>query len=150
MKWLGIMLAAALLAGAPGYASAEPPGAGGTTPATQPQGSEVKGATPAAAVPIYTPKEKKDYQKKVAAELATIQDKIYDLKMKAGAGPRQNRRMVIKMANQLQARELVAKNQLASLEQASDQTWGDLKTELDKTLETLAKSMQEVEAHLKK
>ncbi len=148
MKRLGIILVAALLAVAPGYASAQTPGASGTTPATQPQGSAVKGQQPAAA-PIYTPKEKREYQKKAEAELVAAQGKIYDLKMKAGTGPHQNRRMVIKMSNHLQVLVLGAKEQLASLEKASDQTWGELKTEMDKSMEELAKAFQEVEARLK-
>jgi hypothetical protein len=148
MQRLGILLMAALLAAAPGYASAEPPGASGATPATRPQGPAVKGE-PAEAVPSFTLKEKKDYQKKTAAELTVIQEKIYDLKMKAGTGPRQSRRMIPMSANSLQAQVLAAKNQLAAMEQAPDQTWGELKTEMDKTMDELAKALHAVEAHAK-
>ena len=40
----------------------------------------------AGAATIYTPKEKKEYQKKTAAELATIQEKIIDYKDEGGNG----------------------------------------------------------------
>jgi hypothetical protein len=148
MQWLGILLMAALLTVAPGYASAEPPETSGAAPATQPSGSEVK-AEPAGAVPSYTPKEKKDYQKKTAAELASVQEKIIDLKMKAGAGPRQNRRMILKSANSLQAQALAAKNRLAAMKLAPDQTWGEVKTEMNKTMDELVKALETVEAHVK-
>jgi hypothetical protein len=148
MKWFGTILIVALLAVAPGPAGAEPPGGGGTAPATPPQGAGVKGE-PAGAVQIYTPEEKKEYQTKTAAELAAVQDKIYNIKMNAGAGPRKSRRLIPKMANHLQALVLAAKNQLASLEQTPNQTWGERKAEMDKTMDELAKAVQEVEAHLK-
>lgn len=147
MKWLGIMLIAALLAVASGYASAEPPGTSGATPATQPQGSEVKGK-PAGAAPSYTLKEKQAYQKKTAAELAAIQDKISDLKMKAG-GAAQKRRLILKSTTHLQGQALAAQNQLAAMEHAPDPTWGELKTEMDKTMDELTKACQDVEARLK-
>jgi hypothetical protein len=148
MQWLGILLMAALLAGAPGYASAEPRGTSGAAPATQSQGSEVK-AEPAGAVRTYTPKEKKDYQKKTAAELAAIQEKIIDLKLNAGKGRRQSRRMIPQSANSLQAQILAAKDRLAAMEQAPDPTWGELKAEMDKTMDELVKALQTVEAHVK-
>jgi hypothetical protein len=148
MQWLGILLMAMLLAAAPGYASAEPPGTSGAAPAAQPQGSEVK-AEPAGALPSYTPKEKKDYQKKTAAELAAVQEKIIDLKLKAGTGRRQSRRMIPQSANHLQAQTLAAKDQLAALEKAPDPTWGELKTEMNKTMDKLAKDLQTVEAQVK-
>lgn len=147
MQWLGILLMAMLLA-APGYASAEPPGTSGAAPAAQPQGSEVK-AEPAGAVPSYTPKEKKDYQKKTAAELAAIQEKIIDLKLNAGKGRRQSRRMIPQSANSLQAQILAAKDRLAAMEQAPDPTWGELKAEMDKTMDELVKALETVEAHVK-
>jgi hypothetical protein len=148
MQWLGILLMAVLLAAAPGYAGAESPGAGATTPATQPQGPAVKGE-PAGAVQIYTPKEKKEYQKKTAAELAAIQEKIIDIKMKAGTEPRRSRRMIPMGANSLQAQVLAAKNQLAAMELAPDQTWGNMTTEMDKAMDKLAKDLQAFEAHVK-
>jgi hypothetical protein len=147
IQWLGILFITALLAFAPGYASAESPGAGGTTPATQPQNPDVK-AEPAGAAPSYTPKEKKEYQKRTAAELAALQEKIIDLKMKAGTGPRQKKRLILKSATHLQAQALAAKNQLAAMESAPDQTWGDLKTAMDKTMDELANAWKEAEAHL--
>jgi hypothetical protein len=148
MKSLGILLMAALLAVAPGYANAEPPAAGGATPATPAQAPEVK-AEPAGAVPTYTPKERKAYQKKTAAELAALQEKITDMKLKAGTGARQNRRMIFKSANNLQIKAIAAKNQLAAMEKAPDQTWGDLKTEMDKTMDGLTQALQAIEAHIR-
>ena len=43
---------------------------------------------------------------------------------------------------------MAAKNQLAAMETAPDQTWGDLKTEMDKTMDDLANAWQEAEAHI--
>jgi hypothetical protein len=148
MKSLGIFLIAALLAVAPGYANAEPPAAGGATPATPAQAPEVK-AEPVGAVPTYTPKQKQEYQKKTAAELTALQQKITDLKLKAGSGRRQNRRMIFKSANHLQAQAVAAKNQLAAMEKAPDQNWGDLQEKMDKTMDELTQALQAIEAHIK-
>jgi hypothetical protein len=147
-QWFGILFLAALLAFAPGYASAEPPGASAVTPATQPQNPDVK-AEPSGVVPVYTPKEKQEYQKRTAAELAAFQEKISDLKMKAGTGAPQKRRMVLRSMTHLQGQALAAKTQLAAMEGAPDQTWGDLKAAMDKTMDELVKAWGEAEAHLK-
>ena len=146
-QWFGILFLAALLAFAPGYAGAQSPGASATTPATQPQNPDVK-AEPAGAAPSYTPNEKKEYQKKTAAELAAFQEKITDLRMKAGTGMRAKKRLILKSTNHLQAQVLAAKNQLAAMETAPDQTWGDLKTAMDKTMDDLANAWKEAEAHI--
>jgi len=78
MRWFGIMLMAALLASAPGYASAQPAGKKEPSPATQPQGSAVK-AEPAGMAKTYTPEERKAYEKKTAAELEAIEQRIDEL-----------------------------------------------------------------------
>jgi hypothetical protein len=146
MNKLGILMMAALLALAPGYAGAEPPAASGSTPATQPQIPDVKGQ-PSGSVPSYTPKEKKQYLKKTAAELVAIQEKITDLKMKAGTGLQQKRRMILRSANHLQIQAIAAKNQLAAMEQAPDQNWGELKTKMDKTMDEVNQALQATMAH---
>lgn len=82
MRWLGIILMAALLAVAPGSASAEPPAPKGVSPGTQPQGLEAKGEQ-APAVKNYTPQERQAYEKKIARDLTDIQDGINGLQVKS-------------------------------------------------------------------
>jgi hypothetical protein len=147
IQGLGILFLAALLGFAPGYAGAQSPGSGSTTPATQPQNPDGK-AEPAGVAPSYTPKQKKEYQTKTAAELAAVQEKITDLRMKAGTGMRAKKRLILKSTNHLQGQVLAAKSQLAAMETAPDQTWGDLKTAMDKTMDDLANAWKEAEAHL--
>ena len=81
--------------------------------------------------------------------MAAIQEKIIDLKLNAGKGRRQSRRMIPQSANSLQAQVLAAKDRLAAMEQAPDPTWGELKAEMDKTMDELVKALETVEAHVK-
>lgn len=105
MQRLGIMLMAALLAIAPGYASAQQ--AKDTSPATQPQVPKVKGEA-AGTAKRFTPADRKAYEKKAAAELDAIQQKIAELRGQATTGAPQKKRMIIRAANNLQIQRLGA------------------------------------------
>ena len=139
MKWLGIMFMAALLAIAPGYGSAQQPK--DTSPATQPQGPEVKGE-PAGTAKSFTPAERKAYEKKTAEELDAIQQKIAELRIKAATGAPQKKRVLIQAANNLQMQKIAAGNELTALEKASETAWGQQKAKLDKSMEELRKAFE--------
>ena len=112
MKWLGILFMAALLASAPGYGSAQPPN--DTSPATQPQGPEVKGEA-AGTAKSFTPAERKAYEKQTAEELDAIQQRIAELRVKATTGPAQQKRLLFLAANNLQMQKVAAGNRLTAL-----------------------------------
>ena len=145
MKWLGIMFMAALLASAPGYGSAQP--AKDTSPATQPQGPEVKGEP--AGTASFTPAERQAYEKKTAEELDTIQQKIADLRIKAGTGAPQKKRVVNLSANNLQMQKIAVANRLTALEKAPETAWGQQKADLDKAMVDLRKSCEKAGIPLK-
>jgi hypothetical protein len=147
MKFLGIMLMTTLLVGAPGYGSAEPPGKDSTSPATQPQNLETK-REQARAVKSYTPEEKRAYQQKMAADLKIMQEKVDALNVKAKQVVQQKKRMALKAMISLQRQANAAKNTLAVLEKAPDQDWSRFKAQMDKAMEDLTTTYQEVEAHL--
>jgi hypothetical protein len=147
MKWLGIMLMAALLAIAPGYGWAVPP-AQGTSAPPPPQGAGVK-AEPAAGVKSYTPKEREAYENKTAADLDELQNKISELRLKATTGAPQKKRMIVRAAKNLQIRAIVARNQLDALQKAPPADWTAAKANLDKSMEDLKKYWASVEVHLK-
>ena len=146
MKWLGIMFMAALLAIAPGYGSAQQPK--DTPPATQPQGPEVKGEA-AGTAKSFTPAERKAYEKKTAEELAAIQQKIADLRIKAATGAPQQKRGLMLTANNLQAQKVAAGNRLTALGKASETAWGQQKADLDKAMADLRKSCEKAGVPLK-
>jgi len=123
MKWLGIMFMAALLASAPSYGSAQQPK--DTSPAIQPQGPEVKGE-PAGTAKSFTPAARQAYEKKTAADLDAMEQRIGDLAAKVRTGVPQKRRQVIKVLRGLQVQSQGARNQLAALEKAPENTWGFL------------------------
>jgi hypothetical protein len=149
MKLLGIIiLAAGLLAIGPGYARAQQSGQKGTPPATQPQSPAGK-AEPAGAAKSYTPAERKAYEQKTAEELDQMQQKIYDLRIKSRTGPPQNKRMILRAANNLQIQTLAARNQLKELEKAPEKTWNGVRANLDKTLVDLRKTWEATEVHTK-
>jgi hypothetical protein len=130
------MFMAALLAFAPAYGSAQQ--AKDTSPAAQPQGPEVKGE-PAGMAKSFTPAEKRAYEKKTAEELDAIQQKIAELRIKATTGAPQQKRMLIRAANNLQIQKIATGNKLTALEKASETAWGQQKTSLDKAMEDLRK-----------
>ena len=146
MKWLGIMFMAALLAIAPGYGSAQQ--SKDTSPATQPQGPEVKGEA-AGTAKSFTPAERKAYEKKTAEELAAIQQKIADLRIKAATGAPQQKRGLMLSANNLQMQKVTAENRLTALGKASETAWGQQKADLDKAMADLRKSCEKAGVPLK-
>ena len=68
MRWLGILVAAALLAMTPGYGGAQSP-----LKSPRPEGTQVKGSAgegqAAAQQKSLSPEERKAYEKKIAADL---------------------------------------------------------------------------------
>jgi len=148
MRWLGIMLMAALLASAPGYGSAQPAGKKDPSPATQPPGSAVK-AEPAGAAKSSAPEDRKAYEKKTAAELEAIEQRIVDLADQARKVVPQKKRQVIKIMRGLQLQSLDARNQLAALEKAPENTWSGLKPGMDRTMAELRKTWEASEPYLK-
>jgi hypothetical protein len=139
MKWLWIMCMAALLAGAPDYLCAQQPK--NTSPATLPQGPEVKGA-PAATAESFSPAERKAYEKKTAEELDAIQQKITGLRMKANAGTPQKKRLLTQAAKNLQLQQIGAQSELTALKKASESAWGPQKAKVDKAMEGLRKALE--------
>jgi len=142
------MLMAALLASAPGYASAQPAGKKEPSPATQPQGSAVK-AEPAGMAKTYTPEERKAYEKKTAAELEAIEQRIDELVLKAGKVMPQKKRTFIKNTRALAVQTMAARNQLTALEKAPENAWGGLKADMDRAVQELRKLRETAELHLK-
>lgn len=145
--WLGMMLMAALLIGAPGYGRAEPPGKDSTSPATRSENLEKQGDQ-ARTGKSYTSKEKQDYLTQVAVNLDKIQQGIEDLKVKGRTVIQQRKRMVLKGLINLQNMANGARNKLAGLEKAPENAWSGLKAEMDKTMQELAKTYKEVEAQV--
>ena len=143
MKWLGIMLTAVLLAGVPGYGSAQQPAKKGTPPATQSQDPGQQAAK------SYTPKEREDYQKKIAGDLKEVQQKIGGLNAKRMTLPQQSKRMFNKAMVDLQRKMSTARNKLAALEKASEKEWSGLKDNMDKALDELANTYKEIESRFK-
>jgi hypothetical protein len=141
MMWLGIILMAALLAVAPGYSQAQ-------TPAAQPQGSEMKVA-PAAPAPSYTAETRKEYEKKAAQDLDALKQQIHDLSVKAQTAAPQVKRSMTRAMLALDKQEIAARQKLGKLEKASQNDWNALKTEMDKVLDNLKKSFDNIEAHFR-
>jgi hypothetical protein len=148
MKRLGILFVAALLVGAPVYGNAQQGGEKGVTALTQPQGQVEKGK-PAQAGKTSTEKERKDYEKKAAAEWAEMQQKLDALKPKQETALPQMRRMIRKGLVRLQRGVYAGQNRLAALEKAPDDTWSGMKAELDKAKEAWNKEYVAFLAHTK-
>jgi hypothetical protein len=146
MKWFGIMFMAALLIMAPSYGSAQQPK--DKTPATQPQGPEVKGEQTGTAK-SFTPAERKAYEKNTAEELDVIQKNIAELRVQATTGAPQKKRLINQVAKDLQFQKIAAGNQLTALEKASETAWGQQKASLDKAMEDLRKAWKANSAYLK-
>jgi len=145
MQWLGIILMAGLLAIAPGSVSAQP--VKDTSPATQPQGQTAKGEA-AGKVTSYTPEERQAYEKKTTTDLEKMEQRIGDLVAKERKVVPQKRREVIKIMQGLQVRALVAREQLATLKKAPEDTWSGLKPGMDKAMADLKKTWEESAPYL--
>lgn len=145
MKLFGMMLMTTLLAMAPGYGSAEPPGKDITSQATQPKVTEEQ-AAPVPAAKNYTLKERQVYQKKVAADLDKLQQKIDDLATEGGTASPQMKHTRARAMIGLQKQVFVGRSQLAALEKATEKEWSGLKVEMDKTMKALAKAYKKAES----
>ena len=148
MKAFGIMLVAVLLAIAPGSSQAQPPAKEAPAPAVQPQAQGVKAAPAPAAAKSYTAEARKEYEKKVANDLDVMKQQIRDLGVKAHTAAPQIKRTMLRTMVSLDRQEIAARKKLADLEKASQEDWGALKVEMDKALDNLKKSYDNVEAHL--
>lgn len=120
MKWLGILLTAALLAFAPGYGQAQPQGKESPPPAAPPKGPEVKEAPTPPAVKSYTPKERKEYEKKIATDLAKLRDRIGELKTGYTKAAPQMKRTLRREIATLDRLAIAAQNKLADWQKASE------------------------------
>ena len=147
MTWLAIMMMAVLLAVAPGYASAEQSAPKAVSPAAQTQDVGAKGE-PAQAARNYTPQGRKAYEKKVAADLDDLRQKISDLQGKYETIRPQMKRTGLRTLQGLTKQLLTAQNQLAALEKAPAKDWGGLKVEMDKAVKQLTTACQEAEQRL--
>ncbi len=130
MHWLGILLTTALLLASPVYGNAQ----------------QSEGKRPATAVKNYTQKEKQEYQKKVATTLDALTERINNLGMEATAP--QVKRGRAKALLGLRKQLSYARLQLNNLEKASEQDWGRLKDEMDKTVDDLTKAVHQTELRL--
>jgi len=148
MKRFGLMLLAALLATVPGYGGAQAPGPMAPPPAPPTQGPEVKAPAPPAAK-SFTPKERQEYQKKIAADLAKLEEKIDGLKDQQAKPPPQMRRTILRSRVNLQRLDAIARGKLAALQKASEKDWHTLKAEMDKALEDLKKTYEAAEAQFR-
>jgi len=146
MQWLGILFMAALLASAPGYGRAQTPK--DTSPAAQPQVTAVPGE-PAGMVKSFTPEERRAYEKKTAEELDAIQKKIADLRANTAAGTPQNKRLLMRAANNLQMQQLVAADELNALKKASGSAWEPQKLKVDQAMAQLRKNWEPSAARAK-
>jgi hypothetical protein len=148
MKWLGLMLAAALLASVPGYGIAAQPAQKGTPAVTPSQGSEAKGPQ-AEAAKSYTTSEKQAYHKRIAADLDDFQGKLEDLKLKNRNLKPQKKRTFFKATIDLQRKVIIARNKLAALKKAPADAWSGMKADMDKTMANLTDSFKAVESFIK-
>jgi hypothetical protein len=117
----------------------ERPAESGKPQETQTKGQEVKGGQ-AQPVKKYTPKEKKAYLKKTAADLAALQKRIDALKVKKEQDIPQRKRANRMIVVDLQKKALNARNKLATLEKAPDMAWSGLKAEMDKAMGDVQKA----------
>ena len=118
MKWLGIMFMAALLIIAPGYGSAQQPK--DTSPATQPQGPEVKGEA-AGTAKSFTPAERQAYEKKTAADLDAMEQRVGDIVTKGRTRwCRKRSAKLSRLCGVCQVQAMDARNQLDALQKAPE------------------------------
>ena len=139
MKWLGILFMAALLVIAPGYGSAQQPK--DTPPATQPLSPAVKGAA-AATAQSFTSAERQAYERKTAADLEEIEKNIDASVLKVNKVVPQKKRMVTKIVRGLAVQAMNARHQLEALQKAPENSWGALKINMDREMESLQKAWE--------
>jgi hypothetical protein len=147
MKWLGILVMTALVASAPGYASAQQAGESGATPPPQPKSSQ-ESPKPAPPAKSYTQEDRQAYEEKAAADLEAMQKKLEELRGKQRKVPVQSRRQVLMAMSNLQRGLSGAKAQLASMQKAPPESWGGLKANLDRAMATWNRDYADVAARL--
>ena len=129
---------------APVYGSTEPPGKGSSSQETQPNRLQEAEKQAPPSIKTYTLKEKQEYQKKIASDLAEMQKEIDQLITKWHAAPPVKKRLVRRDIVSLQQKAIRARNKLSALEKASDKDWSSLKADLDYTMEVLIKAYAEI------
>lgn len=132
MKLLGIVLAVALLAGAPGYGSAQQQAQPGTSAAKS-----------------FSQKDREAYQQKTAADLDEMQQKIGALRAKGQTIALQKKHAYLRAMVDFQRKLIIARNRLTALEKASDKEWSSLKEGMDKAMAELTNTYDGVESHFK-
>jgi hypothetical protein len=144
MKWLGIMVAALLLATAPGSSSAQ---------SSAVEGSKAKGAAVqgqvAAQGPTFTPDERKAYEKKMTADLEAIDTKIGDLRLKTNKVPPQQKRMMMFHMQYLVNQAATARTQLGNLAKSQGDAWMQGKSKLDAVMQELTRNVADAERKYK-
>ena len=105
-------------------------------------------AAPAAPAESYTPEARKEYEKNAAKDLDVLKQQIHDLSVKAQTAAPQIKRSMLRAMVSLDRQVIAAQKRLGDLEKASQKDWGALKAEMDKALDNLKKSYDNVEAHL--
>lgn len=138
MKWLGIILTATLLAGVPGYGSAQ----------TQPKGLETQGK-PGQEAKSFSQKDREAYQQRTAGDLDEMQQKIEAFRAKKMTVAPQKKRMFSRAMVDMQKKMTAARNKLAVLEKAADKEWSGLKEEMDKAMAELTNTYNEAESYFK-
>ena len=133
MKLFGMLLLAAMLAGAPSMAQAQ-------------QAAESAKPT---VIQHYTQKQRQDYEKKVAADLAIMQQKLDVLKNKQETVPIQLKRMLLKGLVNLQKNRYAAQNLLTAMKKAPEKSWGGMKANMDRALATWNQSYENLVSRLK-
>jgi hypothetical protein len=144
MKWIGILVAAALLAMTPGYGGAQSPLKSPQAEGTQVKGRAVEGQTSVQQKPL-SPEERKDYEKKVAAELEALDTRVADLRMKTAKVPPQQKRMVLFHMNYLYNEAVTARNQLRNLVNSQGEAWNQAQGKLAATMQDLTRNLEAAE-----
>ncbi len=147
MKWLGILVAAALLAATPGGSGAQAPMKSAQTGETQAKGAAVKGQIPGQGT--VTPDERKVYEKKVAADLEQINTRIGDLRVKTLKVPPQQKRMTLSHMQYLYNQAVAARNQLSNLAGLQGEAWNQARVKLDATMGDLNRTLEAAEIKYK-
>jgi len=144
MRWLGILVAAALLAMAPGYGGAQSP-----LKSPQPEGTQVKGSAVEGQAPgqqkTFRPEERKDYEKKVAAELKALDTRIADLRVKTAQVAPQQKRMVLFHMQYLYNEVVTARNELGDLVNSQGEAWNQAQAKLAATMQDLTRNLEAAE-----
>jgi hypothetical protein len=147
MQWLGILLMTVLLAGGPGYASAQQAGKPETSPTPQPISSG-QVANQAQSAKSYSQAERQAYEEKTAKDLEAMQRQLAELRGKQGKIKPQARRLVLKSMLNLQRGLSQTQALFDSMKKASGQAWGETKAKLDSSMATWTRDYAVLAARL--